>query len=247
MLDTDFPRPVGDIGNRNSFSGIPMRFAKVPKASAERVLSSDPDHGLQSLLPEFLAQARILEAQGALGITSSCGFLAPLQQKMASLLTVPVALSSLLQVAWAQSLLPEGKVCGVITIDAERLTPRHLSSLGAAGTTPIVGMPRSGAFAELILGNSQNLAQNSAALSAGASLLSRSTRDFSHEQTVRLRRLINAELIAAAKKLPSNTGAIVLECTNLPPYRAVLKAYTKLPVYDIQTMVRWFWAGLSGA
>jgi Asp/Glu/hydantoin racemase len=33
-------------------------------------------------------------------------------------------------------------------------------------------------------------------------------------------------------------GAIVLECTNMPPYRADIQAVTGLPVFDITTLVR---------
>src|SRR5438309_2322685 len=33
-------------------------------------------------------------------------------------------------------------------------------------------------------------------------------------------------------------GALVLECTNMPPYRADLQAATGLPVFDITTLVR---------
>jgi hypothetical protein len=227
MLDTHFARPVGDIGNRNSFPGMPMRFARVKNAFADRVLSSDPEVGLEQMLPAFLKEARILQSQGALGITTSCGFLAPLQQRMAKELSIPVAISSLLQVAWAQSLLPKGKICGVITIDAERLTPEHLTSVGAAANTPIVGMPKRGAFAELVLADSWKSSTSTPGQPSGA-----------------LRQAVEAELVLAARTLPLNTGAIILECTNLPPYRLALREHTQLPIYDIQTLVRWFWAGL---
>jgi Asp/Glu/hydantoin racemase len=33
-------------------------------------------------------------------------------------------------------------------------------------------------------------------------------------------------------------GAIVLECTNMPPYRADIQAATGVPVFDITTLVR---------
>ena len=41
-----------------------------------------------------------------------------------------------------------------------------------------------------------------------------------------------------------DVGAIVLECTNMPPYAAALQAATGLPVYDIYSMISWFHAGL---
>ena len=39
-------------------------------------------------------------------------------------------------------------------------------------------------------------------------------------------------------------GAIVLECTNMPPYAAALQEAIGLPVYDIYSMITWFHAGL---
>ena len=39
-------------------------------------------------------------------------------------------------------------------------------------------------------------------------------------------------------------GAVVLECTNMPPYAAALQAAIGRPVYDIYSTVSWFQAGL---
>ena len=39
-------------------------------------------------------------------------------------------------------------------------------------------------------------------------------------------------------------GAVVLECTNMPPYAAALQDALGLPVYDIYSMIAWFHAGL---
>lgn len=41
-----------------------------------------------------------------------------------------------------------------------------------------------------------------------------------------------------------DVGAIVLECTNMPPCAAALQAVTGLAVYDIYCMITWFHAGL---
>jgi hypothetical protein len=41
-------------------------------------------------------------------------------------------------------------------------------------------------------------------------------------------------------------GAIVLECTNMPPYRADIQAATGRPVFDITTLVRMVHDAVSG-
>ncbi len=45
------------------------------------------------------------------------------------------------------------------------------------------------------------------------------------------------------KKSPE-IGAIVFECTNMPPFAAAVQKDTKLPVFDIVTMTRYVAAGL---
>jgi Asp/Glu/hydantoin racemase len=55
------------------------------------------------------------------------------------------------------------------------------------------------------------------------------------------------DVVDAGKELVARhpeVGAIVLECTNMPPYAAALQAATGLPVYDIYSMITWFHAGL---
>ncbi|HEY7741612.1 MAG TPA: aspartate/glutamate racemase family protein, partial [Burkholderiales bacterium] len=55
------------------------------------------------------------------------------------------------------------------------------------------------------------------------------------------------DILDAGKELVTrhpDVGAIVLECTNMPPYSAALQQEFGLPVYDIYTMINWFHAGL---
>jgi Asp/Glu/hydantoin racemase len=49
------------------------------------------------------------------------------------------------------------------------------------------------------------------------------------------------EHLTVARRLAAEhpeVGAIVLECTNMPPYRADIQAATGLPVFDITSLVR---------
>jgi hypothetical protein len=47
----------------------------------------------------------------------------------------------------------------------------------------------------------------------------------------------------AAERDP-DVGAIVSECTNLPPYSAKIEQALRVPVFDRVSFVAWFHAGL---
>ncbi len=128
MLDTRFPRVLGDIGNPASFT-MPVRHHVVPGASPQRVVRE----GDAALLRPFIDAARVLVDDGAAAITTSCGFLITFQAALQAALPVPVWTSSLLA-------LPLLEAPGVITVDAASLGAAHLSAAGAAPDTPIVGL-----------------------------------------------------------------------------------------------------------
>ena len=55
--------------------------------------------------------------------------------------------------------------------------------------------------------------------------------------------LIEAETVACAKELTQlhpDMGAIVLECSMLPPYAKAVQDATGLPVFDFITMINYF-------
>jgi Asp/Glu/hydantoin racemase len=49
--------------------------------------------------------------------------------------------------------------------------------------------------------------------------------------------VIKARELAAPDEDHRPVGAIVLECTNLPPYAAAVQEAVRLPVYDVTTMI----------
>lgn len=141
MLDTRFPRPLGDIGHPGSFT-MPVRHRVVRAASPERVVR----RRAQGLLPAFVAEAQALVAEGARAITTSCGFLVLVQAELQAALPVPVWSSSLLQ-------LPSLEAPGVVTAEASSLTEDHLRAAGAAPDTPVAGLPDGGPLQRTLLEN----------------------------------------------------------------------------------------------
>lgn len=213
-LATRFPRPPGDIGNPATFT-FPVRYAVVDAASPQRVVRERA----RGLLEPFIAAGGQLVREGAAAIGTSCGFLALFQRELTVALPVPVATSSLLQAAWLTPLLPTGGCVGIVTIDADSLGPDHLLAVGADPRLPVEGVDPASEFASAILQDRTTLS------------LDRAERD----------------VVAAALRLVErrpDVAAIVLECTNMPPYADAVRAATGRPVYDVVTMLEWFWRGL---
>ncbi len=215
MLEARFPRIPGDMGNATTWP-FPVLYRIVQGATPESVVLK----GAAGLLPSFVDAAAELVRHGAEAITTNCGFLSLFQRELAEQVKVPVATSSLLQVPWVQATLPPGQRVGVVTVSAASLTPRHLEAAGVALDTPLVGTEKGREFFRvLILGEKDDMDVAKAEqdiLEAGRSLVS------AHPEI----------------------GAIVLECTNMPPYAAALREALGLPVYDIYSMITWFHAGL---
>ena len=59
---------------------------------------------------------------------------------------------------------------------------------------------------------------------------------------------LEQELVETAKELISkhpNVGAIILECTQFPPFAKSIQEAMHVPVYDVVTLGKWFYSGLA--
>ena len=121
MLDTRFPRPVGDIGNPQTFArlGIPGAL----RDGARRIAAAHRAAGRPGLAAALHRCRPALVQSGARMISTSCGFLALWQAQLAQALPVPVLTSSLL--ACASLVRP-----GIVTIDAQALGAATLRAAG---------------------------------------------------------------------------------------------------------------------
>jgi len=214
MLETQFPRVVGDMGNALTWP-FPVQYRVVRGATPDLVVRNDASE-LSGL---FSTAAQDLVASGADGITTNCGFLALIQDELAQAVGVPVATSSLMQVPWIQAMLPPGKRVGILTISKETLTEQHLDAANISHDTPVVGTDANSEFASGILNDRAEL-------------------DFDKCYQD------NLNAASKLMKQHSDIGAIVLECTNMVPYAAAIRKLTGVPVYSIYSFVSWFQAGL---
>jgi Asp/Glu/hydantoin racemase len=215
MLDARFPRIPGDMGNAATWP-FPVLYHVVRGASPEKVVLD----GARGVLPAFIDGARELVELGAEAITTNCGFLSLFQHELARAVDVPVATSALMQVPWVQAMLPPGKRVGIVTVSAATLTPRHLEAVGVPPDTPLAGTENGREFFRILISAEAEDLDVAAA---------------------------REDVVDAGRRLCAkhpDIGALVLECTNMPPYAATLQAEVGVPVYDIYSMITWFHAGL---
>lgn len=196
---------------------FPVLFKRVAGASAHKVVSGQDE----DLLEAFVAAGLELVAEGACALTTSCGFLAQRQSQLSARLPVPIATSSLLQIPSVSAMLPKGKRVGVITYDRASLTHRHFEEVGVRDIPPIEGLPKGGAFHGLIEGG----------MPYDASAMA-------DEMVLTVKTLLEQH---------PDVGALVFECTNLPPFSSLISQRFGLPVFDILTLGKWLYSSQTAA
>lgn len=216
ILDAAYPCVPGNVGNATTYP-FPVRYKEIRGSSIERLLNErDPE-----LLTPFIEGAKELEAEGVRAITGACGFMALFQKQVAAAVNVPVFLSSLLQVPFIhQTLTPDQKI-GIITANASCLTDEHFENVGITKDVPLVlyGMEGQDEFRTSVLEE-------------------KGTMDST---------LVEKEVVGVAEKMVAENpgmGAIVLECSDLPPYAHAVHRATGLPVFDFITMIRYVHSAL---
>ncbi|MGD2000777.1 MAG: aspartate/glutamate racemase family protein [Desulfobacterales bacterium] len=210
MLETTFPRIIGDIGNPKTFP-FPVLYKTVNGASPQKVVI-EADAGL---IDGFIDSGLSLIEKGVKAIITSCGFLALFHRQLVTALPVPVFTSSLLQVHLAGSVIRSDQKIGILTANKKALTDAHLAGVGIQNyPLAIVGMEDAKEFSAVFIGRKATLDE----------------------------RICQSEMLSAANQLMRmhpDVGAIVLECTNMPPYANKVRRATGVPVFDAVTLVNY--------
>lgn len=199
----------GNSTNPESYP-FPVFLAEVKGANAETVILNPSRKVLADMIE---ISKRLVAEQGIRAITTSCGFNAVFQKELADALDVPVFTSALLQVPFVLQMIGSDRRVGIVTANRNSLTPRHLE---ACGIDP---------NGRIAIGGLEDAPQ-------WKKIFDAPDECFDVEA-------VGAEIRGAALKLQKDypdLGAIVLECTDLPPYRAAIAEATHLPVFDFNTM-----------
>jgi hypothetical protein len=208
VMDAHIRRIPGDVGNPATFP-FPVLLRTVSGATLERLIRQRD----AALLEPFIEAGRDLIRQGVRALTTTCGFMILFQRELAVEFPVPVFTSSLLQLPFIERTLGPRDRIGILTADAANLTPEHLRNAGGdPGRLTIYGLENEPFFKEAIFSGSGRL----------------EARKVEDEVVARARQMVRAD--------PA-IRAILLECSNLPPYAAAVQKAVGMPVYDFVTMI----------
>ena len=214
LLDTRQPFVPGDVGNATTYD-YPVLYRTVPGADPDRVLFGDPE-----INEAVVETAKALEAQGVKGISSDCGFFINYQDVVRGQVNIPVFLSSLIQLPFISSFIGRGRPLGVITASTRALGNRVLELSGIEPERPI-----------LLRGMQDEPYWNEAFHDPGDEV------DMAK---------IEALIVEKARELVDEApdlGAIVLECSLMPPYAKAVQDATGLPVFDFTNVINFFQRG----
>ena len=216
-VECHFQRPAGDGFNERTWP-FPLIREEAPGSLVPNLVTKDSYD--EDFLDRFVRTGQKLADRGAVGIMTSCGFLAMAQPELAKRLPIPVASSSLVQIPSLFAILPSASHIGIITFDGSKLGPLHLTRLGIKETdrVHITGVPKDGHLQCLV----------------------RDDGPYSHEA-------IEKEMTDAAVgliKAHPEISVVVLECVQMAPFAVAVEKTVKMPVYDIYTMGCWFYSGL---
>ena len=209
--DVYYPMLPGNIVNGYTFD-FPVRLKAVEGLDIPNLFNCG-----DSVYDAIMEACLKLQSEGIRAISSACGFFGNYHRQVADALDIPVALSSLVQLPWIETLLkPSQKIC-VLTADASSITDRLFESCGIGAELR----------KKLVIGGLGTEPEFSCILEGRG--------EFDNEEVER-------ELVGKALELTKNEpsiGAILLECSDMPPYASAIQAATGLPIFDFTTLIRW--------
>ena len=207
--DVNYPLIPGNVVNAWTYD-FPVRMKAVEGLNSEKLYRAD--NSMERGIIE--AAVHMVKYEGVRAVCSACGFFGNFHRQVAAAVDVPVAMSSLVQIPWIRTLLKPGKKIAVLTASADSLTEGLLENCGVYDAS------------DLIIKDLANSREFSAV-----------NDDRGHFDNEKAREeIVNAAVEATEE---GNVGAVLFECSDMPPYASDVQAAVQLPVFDFVTLIKW--------
>lgn len=209
--DVHYPMLPGNVVNGYTYR-YPVRLKAVKNLDVPNLFQMG-----EGVYDQIMEACLELQREGVRAISSACGFFGNYHKQVAEAIDLPVALSSLIQLPWIASLIKPNQKIGVITADESSLTKELLLNCGVSEEL----------MSRLIIKDGKKTKEFSCVIEQRGCW----DNDIAREEIVALGKEITAQ--------SSDVAAILLECSDMPPYAYAVQESTGLPVYDFITMINW--------
>ncbi|MGD8447405.1 MAG: aspartate/glutamate racemase family protein [Desulfobacterales bacterium] len=212
VLETTYPAIPGNVANASTYQ-FPVRYKVLEGIPSD--WWCDEEGASERRQEIFVQKARELEKEGVRAITTGCGFFAKYQQATSEALTVPVFTSPLLLVPMVSQMIGRAKRVGIITAGENHLKGPFLENVGIDPSIPIAvdGMADKEEFTQTIV------------------LEKKPEMNVPKMET---------EVVDVAQRLVKtypDIGALVFECSDLPPFAGAVQAVVNLPIFDFISLI----------
>lgn len=219
-LDYDYPPAAGDIDSPLSYD-YKIIYRVVPGLTFMMCQ-------LNTLTPEVeerLERAILyLDSRGVNGITGDCGFMMYFQERVRKFTKTPVFMSALAQLPAVTCAFASNELIAIFTANGKTLLAMDKLIKDECGVDEnqeryfLVGCENVPGFEAVAAGEKVNVEK------------------------------VTPGIVARAKQVIAENPtlrAILMECTELPPYSDAVRAATGLPVYDAITACNFFMSGVQ--
>jgi hypothetical protein len=217
ILDDVYPGFPGDVRNASAFP-FPIQY-EIAEGVDIVALVNEEDKS--PCLEPIQRAAKKLEKLGCRAIAAECGYFAYFQKDIAAHVEVPVFMSSLLQVPWAQQLIGPNRVVGLLASLRSAMTEAHLEAVGIQlGSNYVMGgLEDYGGCPEF-----ENLWTEGVRPDLPEAYYDKAETEFV------------AAGVGFYRDHPG-MGAMVLECTGMQPFARALQREIDIPVFSWGTLL----------
>lgn len=217
-----YPRLPGDVANATTYN-FPVYIKEMEATNLQQLLTTEPD---PAFIKETIKAGKELEQLGCRAIVGCCGYFANYLPEIAAGLNVPCFLTSLMQVPIVRRALKPSQKVGIMCADSRVLSPVALKNCGIddLSTVVITGLES--------MPEMHNLLDVHDGITG--------TGHWNPGQ-------FEQEIVSLAKETVSkhpDIGALVLECTALPPFAWAIQEAVRLPVFDYSTLINWAYSAV---
>lgn len=211
-----YPMVPGNVVNGYTFP-FPVRLMAVKGLDIPNLFQAQ-----EQVYDQIMMACKELEKEGCRAISSACGFFGNFQSRVAQAMDIPIAISSLVQIPWIATMIKPTEKIGILTADQASLTEQLLESCFITKELR----------ERLIIKDLRHEKEFSCILEGRG--------EFDND-------VVKEEVVLKAEELMQESddiAAILLECSDMPPYAYAVQAKVKLPVFDFTTLIRYLYTAV---